>query len=245
MNVRQYYLRHKRPLAVAAIGLLLVLATERWVARGRADTPQYLTVRVDRGSITSAVQATGTINPLTTVPVGSYVSGTVKYVFADFNTRVHSGQVLAQLDPQIYQAQVAQARGNLETSIANERNIAASVTAQKAVIATSQANIDRLKAAAEYARVNANRLLELVIRDAVPRDQADQAQSAREQADAEVRAGQAQLNQAVAQLAQMQAQLDQARAQVKAMQGAVDLAESNPDTARSCRPSTAPSWHAT
>ncbi len=227
MNVRQYYLRHKRPLAVAAIGLLLVLATERWVARGRADTPQYLTVRVDRGSITSAVQATGTINPLTTVPVGSYVSGTVKYVFADFNTRVHSGQVLAQLDPQIYQAQVAQARGNLETSIANERNIAASVTAQKAVIATSQANIDRLKAAAEYARVNANRLLELVIRDAVPRDQADQAQSAREQADAEVRAGQAQLNQAVAQLAQMQAQLDQARAQVKAMQGAVDLAESN------------------
>ena len=61
--------------------------------------------------MTSVVQATGTINPLTTVPVGSYVSGTVKYIFADFNSRVQAGQVLAQLNPEIYQAQVIQARG--------------------------------------------------------------------------------------------------------------------------------------
>ena len=70
-----------------------------------------VSLEVQHGGITSVVQATGTINPLTTVPVGSYVSGTVQYVFADFNSRVEAGQVLAQLDPEVYQAQVVQARG--------------------------------------------------------------------------------------------------------------------------------------
>jgi HlyD family secretion protein len=182
---------------------------------------------VEEGSITSVVQATGTINPLTTVPVGSYVSGTVKYVFADFNSRVRSGQVLAQLDPEIYRAQVLQANGNLDTASANERNLAASVTAQDAVIKSNQANVERLKAAADYARVSAKRNLDLLARGIVPRDQGDLSQSSLEQADAAVRSAQAQLNQSMAQLVQMQAQLDQAHSQVKAMRGGLDLTESN------------------
>src|SRR5262249_12571020 len=88
------------------------------------------TTPVEQGSITSAVQATGTINPVTTVPVGSFVSGTVKYIFADFNTHVESGQVLALIDPQVYDAQVVQARGGLEHAVANQRNLEANVTAQ-------------------------------------------------------------------------------------------------------------------
>ena len=75
--------------------------------RARSSEVKYLTAPVRRGDIIASVQATGTINPLTTIPVGSYVSGTVEYIFADFNTRVHNGQVLAQLDPAIYEAQVA------------------------------------------------------------------------------------------------------------------------------------------
>jgi len=204
-----------------------VIAAAGWAVRGRADTPQYTTARIEEGSITSVVQATGTINPLTTVPVGSYVSGTVKYVFADFNSRVRTGQVLAQLDPEIYDAQVNQARGNVENAIANERNLAASIAAQDAAIKTNQANIERLKSAADYARLNTKRNLDLAVQGILPRDQADLSQSALDQAEAQVRAAQAQLNQAIAQLTQLQAQLDQGHAQVKTMQGALDVAETN------------------
>ena len=117
--------------AAAAAGVAIAAA---WTLRRGPDPPKFLTARVEQGAITSVVQATGTINPLTTVPVGSYVSGTVKYIFADFNSRVHAGQVLAQLDPEVYEAQVTQARGNLDNAVANEKNHEAAIVVQEAVI---------------------------------------------------------------------------------------------------------------
>ena len=226
MNLREQFHEHQKLYIIIAVAVAALL-TLGSVMRSHADRPNYLTATVEQGNITSVVQATGTINPLTTVPVGSYVSGTVKYIFADFNSRVHAGQVLAQLDPEVYQAQVVQARGNLDNAEANQKNLEASITAQEAAIKTNQANLDRLKAAADYTRVSTRRILDLAAQGIISRDQADQSQSGLDQADAQVRAAQAQLNQSVAQLAQTRAQLDQARAQVKTMQGALDLAQAN------------------
>src|SRR5207344_628345 len=96
-------------------------------------------------------EATGTVNPLTTVPVGSSVSGTVRYIFADFNSRVTAGQVLAQLDPDIFQAQVATARGNL-------RNLEAALDVARAAILVAEANVSKLQADRDYARANAKRV---------------------------------------------------------------------------------------
>ena len=210
--------------AAAAAGVAIAAA---WTLRRSPDPPQFLTARVEQGAITSVVQATGTINPLTTVPVGSYVSGTVKYIFADFNSRVHAGQVLAQLDPEVYEAQVTQARGNLDNAVANEKNLEAAIVVQEAVIKTNEANLERLKAAAEYARTTAQRFAELSKQGIISRDQGDQLKSAMDQANAQVRAADAQINQSRAQLAQSRAQLEQAQAQVKTTQGALDLAETN------------------
>jgi HlyD family secretion protein len=226
MRVREYYQSHRGLSLLVAVGVIALLVVG-WAIRGRSNDPKYLTARVERGNITSVVQSTGTITPLTTVPVGSYVSGTVKYVFADFNSRVEAGQVLAQLDPEVYEAQVVQARGNLDNAIANKKNLEASIGAQEAVIKTNQANLERLKAAAVYAKVNTKRTLDLATEGVFSRDQADQAQSGLDQADAQVRAGEAQLNQSIAQLAQTRAQVDQAEAQMKTMQGALSLAEAN------------------
>jgi HlyD family secretion protein len=212
---------------VAGIALLAVGLASAWTLRRAPDAPKFQAAPVDRGEITSVVQATGTINPLTTVPVGSYVSGTVKFIFADFNSRVHAGQVLAQLDPEVYEAQVAQARGNVDNAIANERNLEAALVVQEAAIKTNEANLERSKAAAEYARSTAARFLELTKRALVSKDQAEQLQSGMDQADAQVRAAEAQLNQSRAQLAQSRAQLEQAGAQVKTNQGALNLAETN------------------
>jgi HlyD family secretion protein len=209
---------------IAVAGLAIAAA---WSLRHTPDPPRFLTTRVEQGAITSVVQATGTINPLTTVPVGSYVSGTVKYIFADFNSRVHAGQVLAQLDPEVYEAQVTQARGNLENAIANQKNLEAAIVVQEAVIKTYEANVEHSKAAAEYARVTAQRFLQLSKDGVISRDQGDQLKSGMDQADAQVRAAEAQLNQSRAQLAQSRAQIEQAQAQVKTTQGALDLAETN------------------
>src|ERR1700719_2926277 len=143
MDLRAYYRDHKKLVGLGSLAVIAILSAG-WVIRVRSDYPNYLTAEVQRGGITAVVQATGTINPLTTVPVGSSVSGTVKYIFADFNSRVHAGQVLAQIDPAIYEAQLTEARGNLANAEANVRNLQASIAAMQAAIQTNQANVARL-----------------------------------------------------------------------------------------------------
>jgi len=226
MDLRAYYRDHKKLVGLGSLAVIAILSAG-WVIRGRSDDPNYLTAEVQRGGITSVVQATGTINPLTTVPVGSYVSGTVQYVFADFNSRVEAGQVLAQLDPEVYQAQVVQARGNLDNAIANEKNLEATIGAQEAGIKNNEANLERLKAAEVYSRANSRRIIDLAGQGVFSKDQADQAQSGVDQSQAQVRSAEAQLNQSIAQLAETRAQVDQAKAQIKTMQGAQALAEAN------------------
>ena len=219
--------RRLRAGLLAAIAVIGVAIATAWTLKRSPDPPKFLTARVEQGAITSVVQATGTINPLTTVPVGSDVSGTVKYIFADFNSRVRAGQVLAQLDPEVYQAQVTQARGNVENAIANEKNLEAAIAVQEAVIQTNAANLEKAKAAAEYAKATAQRYQKLTQDGVISRDQAEQLKSGMDQADAQVRATEAQWNQSRAQLAQSRAQLEQAQAQVMTAQGSLDLAQTN------------------
>lgn len=224
--MRQYYQEHKRLVTLVGIGLVALL-TAGMVMRARSGETKYLTAKVQHGDITAVVQATGTINPLTTVPVGSYVSGTVKYIFADFNSRVRAGQVLAQLDPAIYEAQVIQARGNLANAQANVANLRANTQAQQAVIETNKANVTKLRAAADYSRINTKRIADLASQGVISQDQKDLTESGLQQADAGVLAAQAQLDQSVAQLNQTKAQLEQAQAQVVTMSGALRQAETN------------------
>jgi HlyD family secretion protein len=212
MSLKDSYQKHRKAYVIAAVCLVLILAYVLYSARKSAD-PKFTTASVRRGDITSAVQATGTINALTTVSVGSYVSGTVQYIFADFNTRVKSGQVLAQLDPAIYEAQVVQARGNLENAQANLVTLAANVQVDQANVAKSQANVS-------YQQATAKRSQDLYKAGIVSQDSNDLTQSTMGQAQADVQAQQAELEQAKAQLAQ-------ARTQVTAMKGALDAAETS------------------
>jgi HlyD family secretion protein len=87
--------------------------------RGEENNVKYLTEKVVRGDIVSMVTATGTVNAVTTVLVGTQVSGTVKDIYADFNTKVKKGQLIARIDPATFEAQVAQARANLLAAKAN------------------------------------------------------------------------------------------------------------------------------
>jgi HlyD family secretion protein len=222
MKLPRIIVNHR--LATALCVVLIGGGTAAYVIKSRPAEVKYTIAAVRRGSITAVVQATGTINPLTTVPVGSFISGTVQYVFADYNTRVKANQVLAQLDPSVYVAQYVSAKGNLDSSIANEKNLEANVVSLQANIAVDVANVNKLKAAADYARADGKRVHDLTAAGIDTKDQDDLQLSTIGQADAAVVSAQAQVNQAKAQLDQAKAQVDQAKAQIESSKGALDQA---------------------
>jgi len=226
MSIKEYVQHHKKLVTYCALAIVIIVPAGMYI-RGRSGEVKFLTAAVNRGNITSVVQATGTINPLTTVPVGSFVSGTVQYIFADFNSRVHAGQVLAQLDPTIYEAQVLSARGSLDNAKANLQNLLASVHASDATIQVDQANVNKAKADLAYAQANAKRTQTLAAQGVLSVDQSDLTTSTLGQAVAAVQAAEAQVTQAQAQLEQVNAQVLQARAQVETAQGNLKQSETN------------------
>jgi HlyD family secretion protein len=111
-------------IAVAVAGFILF--------RGKGNEPKFRTERVIRGDIEMTVTATGTVNPVTTVLVGTQVSGTIKNIYVDFNSPVRKGQLIARIDPALFEAQVNQARANLLSAKANlEKAEATSVDAKR------------------------------------------------------------------------------------------------------------------
>ncbi len=94
-------------LIIAAIAAIFLFKSESNKEKG------FKTEKAARGGIVSTVTATGTVNAVTTVLVGTQVSGTIKNIYVDFNSPVKKGQVIAQIDPATFEAQVEQARANL------------------------------------------------------------------------------------------------------------------------------------
>jgi HlyD family secretion protein len=107
--------KKKKTLIFTGGGILvIVLFLLLLLGRGKESQAKYTTTKIERGDISVIVTATGTLDALTTVQVGSQVSGTISQLYADFNSIVKKGQVIAQLDPTFLKAQVAQAEADLE-----------------------------------------------------------------------------------------------------------------------------------
>jgi HlyD family secretion protein len=102
------------PLAAIIVALLIILFVVRRCTSSGSSS--YQTATVTRGPITQLVTATGTLNPVTNVQVGSQVSGNIQKLFADFNSEVKAGQTVAQIDPMLFQAAVTQAEGDLASA---------------------------------------------------------------------------------------------------------------------------------
>jgi len=115
-----------------------ILSAAAWFISQRSSKITYKTAHLEKGTVISAISATGTVNPVTTVQVGSQVSGTIQKLLVDYNSRVKKGQVIAEIDPALFLAQVEQARGNY---------LNAQATLQKArvVLADAKRTLERNK----------------------------------------------------------------------------------------------------
>ena len=109
----------------------------------RQDQAQYFAAKVERGDIRDVVEATGTINAVTTVQVGSQVSGTIAKLNADFNSRVHKGDVIALIDPSLLQGALLQATADLESAKANLLAARANLEKAKATLVQTKADHER------------------------------------------------------------------------------------------------------
>jgi HlyD family secretion protein len=159
-------MKRLRPFLVVVAGLIILLLVVRQCRGPGAST--YQTATVTRGSLTQAVTATGTLNPVVNVQVGSQVSGNIAKLFVDFNSEVKAGQTVAQIDPAIFKATVTQAEGDLASA----------------------------QAALELARANATRTQDLVKKQNSAQADLDQAMANLHQAEANVKIKQGALDKA-------------------------------------------------
>ena len=162
---------------------------------------QYYTARVENGEIKQVVEATGTINAVITVQVGSQVSGAISKLYVDFNSHVKKGQLIAQIDPALFQGALSQAQADLENAKAN--------------LAVAIANTAKAKASEVQTKADYERNLGLSRQGVVSQQSLDVAK--------------ANADSAAAQVSGALAQEQQARAQVHQKQAAVQVAQTNLD----------------
>ena len=147
---------------------VIVLATGvAWMKK--APAPAYGTARVKRTTIAKTISATGRLQALTTVQVGTQVSGTISEIYADFNSEVKKGQVIAKLDPGQLQAQLTQASANLTGSQASVQSAQSGVLSADAAVQAAQANVGRLQSVVDDAQRNLDRTKQLVNEGVSPR----------------------------------------------------------------------------
>ena len=123
---------------LASVGLVATAGAGVATRASTASKPTITTVEVTRGSLVQSVSATGSLEAVTTVNVGTQVSGTVQSLYADFNDLVRKGQVLARLDPSLFQTQVEQAEANMVRAVADVERL--SVARDAAKLALDRAN---------------------------------------------------------------------------------------------------------
>lgn len=170
----------RKGLIAVIVGVLVLLAAAIYLlSRGKEDEAKFRTDKVVRGDIVKTVMATGTVNAVTTVLVGTQVSGTIKQIHVDYNSPVKKGQLIALIDPSVFEAQVQQANANLLSA--------------EAGLQRAEANLADAKRTMERSRI-------LFEKNLIARSELDSAETRYEAESAQLKASKAQIAQAGASL---------------------------------------------
>ena len=220
--------RRRWPLLLGAAALVAA-SIGAWRILGASKAPDYQLVQVRRQTITKTISATGTLQAVTTVQVGTQVSGTISQLLADYSSNVKKDQVIARLDPSQLQAQLAQANATWQSSLASAQAANNNVIAADAAVQSAQANVDRMDAALKDAQKSLDRTRMLVDAKVAAAMELQTAESTADQAVAQKQQAIAQVNQAKAQAQAARSQVAQAQAQAAQAKASVDVAQVNLD----------------
>jgi HlyD family secretion protein len=177
-----------------AAGALLTAGALVFFGLNRGAQVQHFTARVERGDIKDVVEATGTINAVITVQVGSQVSGTIAKLNADFNSRVHKGDVVALIDPALFKGALLQATADLENAKAN--------------LVAAKANLEKAQASLVQTKADYDRTVGLFREGIMSQQQLDLAKANYDSANAAVSGAAASVTQAEAQVSQRKATME-------------------------------------
>ena len=157
---------------LALIGLALAAGGGYWwwSQRSAADAVQYRTAKLERGNLQATVSASGAVNPVTQVSVGTQVSGQIKELYVDFNSEVKAGQLIARIDPETFEYRVRSAQADVDAANA------AVVTAQAAA-AASRANVSRAQVDLQEAQRDQERKQTLVEKQFIAQSEGDKARA--------------------------------------------------------------------
>jgi HlyD family secretion protein len=172
-------------------GIVVVAGLFVTLGLNRSTQAQHFAAKVERGEIRDVVEATGTINSVITVQVGSQVSGTIAKLNADFNSRVHKGDVVALIDPALFNGALLQATADLENAKAN--------------LEAARANLEKARAGLVQTKADYDRAVGLTRDGVMSQQQLDLAKSNYDAANASVGAAAANITQAEAQISQKKA----------------------------------------
>jgi HlyD family secretion protein len=178
-------------------GVLAVVAIFAAFGFNAKSQDQNFTAKVERGDIHDVVEATGTINAVITVQVGSQVSGVIAKLFVDFNSRVHKGDIVALIDPALFQGAVQQADADLNSAKAN--------------LLAARANLEKAKASLVQTKADFERATQLTRENITSQQQLDLAKANYDSMNASVGAAAANVTQADAQVSQKAAALQVAQ----------------------------------
>ena len=186
-------MKNKNLVVATLVLALLAGGGWYWWSNRQTEAPAFRTAKVERGPITATVSSTGTLNPVTSVQVGTQVSGQIQQLFVDFNSPVKKGELIARIDPETFTYRLRQAEADLESS---------------------RSGVGRAQVAQVIADRDLKRTKELVARNFVSPAELDRAQSTFDLAAAEVRTAQAVVQQRAAQVAT--ARVDLSRTEIRA-----------------------------
>jgi len=198
-------------VGVLGVALLGSGAFWWWSQRSAADAVQYRSAKIERGSLLATVSASGAVNPVTQVSVGTQVSGQIKDLLVDFNSEVKAGQLIAVIDPETFQYRVRSAQADVDAARATVLTAQANSAASRAGV--SRAQVDLIEAQRDLDRKQM-----LVEKQFITQSEADKARAlvnttteALKSAQAQVGVTEAQIKSAQANVAQREASLAQAR----------------------------------
>ena len=229
----------KGKVLLISLGVVTLSGLGGWAYLRGPNRVQYRTVRVERGDVQATISATGNPNAVITVQVGSQVSGNIKELHADFNTKVKKGQLVARIDPEIFEAKVNQAKGNLDNARASVLNARAmlqkteaDVANAKASLEAAKANVAKAKVVVLDAQIKLKSRIDLFKEGGISAEERDSAKAtydsnvaALEAAQAQEQAAQFSIRAAQAQHEVGQAQLAAVEAQVKQNEAALKQAQ--------------------